>query len=668
MKNRNRNTLAAAALALASAALATAPFAALPCRAATVDVTPAYATSNTAAGDTAAMTNISEWAASVTAAIASGGGSSESYPGTCRVTFTLGGELPTGDVAEEMLEAAYVVLKVDNSVFRYPLTSFAEGTQIATLVSVSPERAARAYVSFECPTVVSEQYLFTTKYLTLRSGTEYAVPVILRKADADLFAIGRGQRIDDTATMSSFLFTRDCASTNGYAPVTLFGYYHVSPSNTVWVNETGVTDGHPTIADGVITGSQGDFETRIFPWAQAEKRVVYANFSDSSYGNDYHFTWIPLYYWRLEDVTLPVRTYTEATDTWTTNSVAFRIHWISKSKLPGFDLPPWAYVHAYDATTGTWGTVGVKDGFYYARYDSVTMNGKARSKAFAAMDTGYTRHDITTYCHALNAYSCTVSGPTATNLAYAIDGSNRLWAPPMYENYAPFRELAYIQFGASMKSVFYGGSRTNTDSLETAFETAGDAVKSFATGSGTAANFAWLYIWNPFYGCEGAVMADAAYVAGRDEDGNEYAEWWVCPDRAADVGGATTTDALAAAGGFPLAYRYKGAGLTSKEQARCIDETSAQSAIYWFPGHAAAKCAVRVTDESGWYGGAPSADNPGTNKVYGNWLSLYRGIASRLGLWYVHAVADPSFASADNWGARPSFAPVRATGEAQSAP
>ena len=657
---KNRNTIIAA-LAIASAALLT-----FALRAATVDVTPSYAAHNDVKGSASTMTNISDWAASVTAAIASGGGSSESYPGTCRVTFTLGGELPTGDVAEEMLTAAYVVLKVDNNVFRYPLSSFAEGTKIETLVSVSPERAARAYVSFECPTVVSEQYLYTTKYLTLRSGAEYAVPVTLRKADADLFAIGRGQRIDDTATMSSFLFTRDCASTNGYAPVTLFGYYHVSPSNTVWVNETGVTDSHPTIADGVITGSQGDFETRIFPWAQAEKRVVYANFSDASYGNDYHFTWIPLYYWRLEDVTLPVRTYTEATDTWKTNSVAFRIHWISKSKLPGFDLPPWAYVHAYDATNGTWGTVGVKDGFYYARYDSVTMNGKARSKAFAAMDTAYTRANITQMCHALNAYSCTVSGPTATNLAYAIDGSNRLWAPPMYENYAPFRELAYIQFGASMKSVFYGGSRTNTDSLETAFETAGDAIKSFATGSGTASNFAWLYIWNPFYGCEGSVMADASYVAGRDEDGNEYAEWWVCPDRAADIGGATTTEAIAAAGGFPLAYRYKGAGLTSKEQARCIDETSLQSAIYWFPGNAAAKCSVRVTDETGWYGGAPSASSPGTSNVYGNWLSSDRGGAGRFGLWCVRADGGPSNASAGAWGSRPSFAPVCAEGGARS--
>ena len=652
---KNRNTIIAA-LAIASAALFT-----LTLRAATVDVTPAYAAHNDVKGSASTMTNISEWAASVTAAIGA-----EPYPGTCRVTFTLGGELPTGDVAEEMLTAAYVVLKVDNNVFRYPLSSFAEGTKIETLVSVSPERAARAYVSFECPTVVSEQYLYTTKYLTLRSGAEYAVPVTLRKADADLFAIGRGQRIDDTATMSSFLFTRDCASTNGYAPVTLFGYYHVSPSNTVWVNETGVTDSHPTIADGVITGSQGDFETRIFPWAQAEKRVVYANFSDASYGNDYHFTWIPLYYWRLEDVTLPVRTYTEATDTWTTNSVAFRIHWISKSKLPGFDLPPWAYVHAYDATNGTWGTVGVKDGFYYARYDSVTMNGKARSKAFAAMDTGYSRHDITTYCHALNAYSCTVSGPTVTNRSYAIDGSNRLWAPPMYENYAPFRELAYIQFGASMKSVFYGGSRTNTDSLETAFETAGDAIKSFATGSGTASNFAWLYIWNPFYGCEGSVMADASYVAGRDEDGNEYGEWWVCPDRAADIGGATTTEAIAAAGGFPLAYRYKGAGLTAKESARCIDETSLQSAIYWFPGNAAAKCSVRVTDETGWYGGAPSASSPGTSNVYGNWLSDYRGAAGRLGLWCVDASYGPSYATSHDWGSRPSFAPVCAEGGARS--
>ena len=88
-------------------------------------------------------------------------------------------------------------------------------------------------------------------------------------------------------------------------------------------------------------------------------------------------------------------------------------------------------------------------------------------------------------------------------------------------------------------------------------------------------------------------MADASYVAGRDESGNEYGEWWVCPDRAADIGGATTTEAIAAAGGFALAYRYKdaGAGLTSRENARCIDETTPQSAIYWFPGNAAAKCA-----------------------------------------------------------------------------
>ena len=634
--------------------------------AATVSIEPTYADHNSVVGDTQTMTNIAAWASAVNAAIASGGGSTTTYPGTCRMTFTLGGELPTGDVAEEMLADANVVLKVDNATYRYPLTTFADGTTISTVVSVPRERAARAYVSFECPTICREQYLLTTKFLTLREGGEYAVPLTLRKADADLFAIGRGQRIDDTATMSSFLFTRDCASTNGYAPVTLFGYYYVTNGVTTWVNETGVQDSHPTIADGVVTGTQGDFETRIFPWAQAEKRIVYPNFSDSSYGNDYHFTWIPMYYWRLEDVTLPVRTYKADTDTWTTNSVAFRIHWISKSKLPGFDIPPWGYVHAYE--DGAWTTKGVKDGFYYARYDSKTYNSKCRSKAFAAQNDGYTRHDITTYCHALNQYACTVSGPTATNLSYAIDGSNRLWAPPMYENYAPFRELAYIQFGASMKSTFYGGERTNLDSLETVFETAGDAIKSFATGSGTAANFAWLYIWNPFYGCEGSVMADASYVAGRDESGNEYAEWWVCPDRAADIGGATTTEAIAAAGGFALAYRYKdaGAGLTSRENARCIDETTPQSAIYWFPGNAAAKCSVRVTDESGWYGGAPAAANVGTCNVYGNWLSSGRGYAARLGLWCVDAVDAPSSARADYWGSRPSFAPVRAAGEAQS--
>ncbi len=632
--------------------------------AATVAVEPLYTAHNSVAGDAQTMTNVAAWASAVNDAIASGGGSSANYPGTCRMTFTLGGELPTGDVAEEMLADANVVLKVDNATYRYPLTSLADGTTVATVVSVPRERAARAYVSFECPTICREQYLFTTKFMTLREGGDYAVPLTLRKADADLFAIGRGQRIDDTATMASFLFTRDCASANGYAPTTLYGYYHVENGVTTWVNETGVQDSHPTIADGVVTGTQGDFETRIFPWAQAEKRIVYPNFSDASYGNDYHFTWIPMYYWRLEDVTLPVRTYKADTDTWTTNSVAFRIHWVSKSKLPGFDIPPWGYVHAYE--DGAWTTKGVKDGFYYARYDAVTYNSKVRSKAFATMDAAYTRHDITTYCHALNAYACTVSGPTATNLAYAIDGSNRLWAPPMYENYAPFRELAYIQFGASMKSVFYGGSRTNLDSLETAFETAGDAIKSFATGSGTAANFAWLYIWNPFYGCEGSVMADASYVAGRDEDGKEYGEWWVCPDRAADIGGATTTEAIAAAGGFALAYRYRGDGLTSRENARCIDETTPQSAIYWFPGHAAAKCSVRVTDESGWYGGAPAAENVGTCNVYGNWLSYYRGVASQLGLWCVCAYYAPSTAYADSWGARPSFAPVRAEGEARS--
>ncbi len=627
--------------------------------AAAVSVAPAYTNHNSVAGDTPTMTNMAAWAAAVDDAIASA--ATASYPGTCRMTFTLGGELPTGDVAAEMLRAAYVVLKVNNNVYKYPVTEFSQGAAVETVVSVGAG-ANKAYVSFECPTICTEQYLFTTKFLYLRDGGSYDVPLTLRKADSDLFAIGRGQRIDDTTTMSSFLFTRDCASTNAYDPVTLFGYYYVTNGVGLWVNETGVNDGHPLVADGVVTGSQGDFETRIFPWAQAEKRVVSVNLNDSTYGNDYHFTWIPMYYWRLEDVTVPVRTYESTTDTWTTNSVAFRIHWVSKTKLPGFDLPPWAYVHAYE--DGAWTTKGVKDGFYYARYDSVTMGGKVRSKAFAANNTAYTRHDIATMCHALNQYACTVSGPTCTNQAYAIDGSNRLWAPPMYENYAPFRELAYIQFGASMKSVFYGGSRATTDSLEAAFETAGDAIKSFAAGSGASASFAWLYIWNPFYGSEGAVMSDASYVAGLDEDGVAYGEWWVCPDRAADVGGATTTEAIAAAGGFPLAYRYKGAGLTSKESARCIDETSPQSSIYWFPGNAAAKCSVRVTDESGWYGAAPTT--AGTRSVYGSWLSFARGSASQLGLWCVSADYGPSVAGAGYWGSRPSFAPVRAEGEARS--
>ena len=640
-----------ASLILASALLA-----------ATVAVEPTYADHNSVVGDTQTMVNISSWASAVNAAIAD----AAPAPCTCRMTFTLGGELPTGATAEEMLADANVVVKVGATAYRYPITTFEDGATVTAVVSVPRDQAAKAYVSFECPTICREQYLFTTKFMTLRDGGVYDVPLTLRKADSDLFAIGRGQRIDDATTMTSFLFTRDCASTNDYAPVTLFGYYYVTNNVTTWVNETGVYDSHPIVTNGTVIGKQGDFETRIFPWAQAEKRIVYPNFSDSSYGNDYHFTWIPMYYWRLEDVTLPVRTYKAETDTWTTNSVAFRIHWISKSKLPGFDIPPWGYVHAYE--DGAWTTKGVKDGFYYARYDSVQMNSKCRSKAFATMNSGDSRSGITTLCHALNNYSCTVTGPTATNLSYEADVSNRLWAAPGYENYAPFRELAYIQFGASMKATFYGGVRSNLDSLESAFETAGDSVKSFAVGINSSANFAWLYIWNPFYGSQGAVMSDASYVAGRDADGKEYAEWWVCPDRAASIGAMTSTDDLLAAGAFPLAYRFKdaAAGVTTMESARCIDETTPQSAIYWFPGNAAAKCSVRVTDELGWYGSAPAAANVGTCNVYGNWLSYYRGYATRLGLWCVSAYIAPSNAYADTWGSRPSFAPVRAAGEAQS--
>lgn len=606
----------------------------------------------TATGNAAAIAAVDEKVSALTP--------TESYPGTCRVTFTIGGETPSGAVAEEMLENAAIRVTIGNNVTRYPLTSLAIGTTVSTLVTVSGSIAA--YVELDLNDSLSkEQYLYTKTFKRLVEGGNYTIPITLRKADRDLFAIGRAQKISDVSTMQSFLITRDCASTNGYAPVTLFGYYRVESGVTTWIDETGVRDSHPTIADGVITGTQGDFETRIFPWCEAEKRTVTLNFTPSAGNNNFYFTWVPMYYWKFEDIELPFRTYNADTEIWTTNSVACRVHWVSKTQLPGYTIPPWGFIHAYE--NGVWTTKGVKDGFYYARYDSADKDGRIQSAPFPTMNAGWTRAETTRRSHLLNAQISTVTSPTAGTIVYQPDGSNRLWAGHGYENYAPFRELAYIQFGASMKSVLYGGARQNLDALESAFETAGDEIKTFVTGSGSAANGAWLWIWNPFYMSEGSVCVDASYVARKDESGNNHGEWWVCPDRAADIGGATTIEALLSAGAFKLGYEYNATGKTNRESSRCIDETTIQSSIYWFPGSTKDKCCVRATDEAGWYGGFPA--DTGAN-VYGTWLCSTRGQASQCGLWYVNAFYAPSGASADGWGSRPSFAPWKAEGEARS--
>lgn len=587
---------------------------------------------------------------------------SENYPGTAHVTFAISSDsyAPSAAVAAQMLADAYVLLIIGNNKVKYQLTSIAPGTSVATLVSVSG--SANAFVEFHCPTIVDEQVLCTRQFIHIVEGGTYTVSLKLRKANESYFAIGRGQIVADTTTMTSFLFTRD-GSSGDYSPVTLFGHYETDGTTTpIWVNDTGVEDAHPTIDGATVTGEEGDFETRIFPWKDVEKRTVTSGYTDGTANNQYLFSWCPLYYWRMEDVELPVRTHNYVTDTDTTVNKTFRIHWISKTQLPGFSLPPWAYVWAR-GTDGTWSKAGVKDGFYYARYDSLTKNNKIQSHPWNAMNDGITRARATELCHNLNTFTSTVTGGTANNAFYSTDPTNRLWAAPMYENYAPWRELAYIQFGASMKSVFYGGQRINLDAIEAEIQAAG-SIKSFVCGGNHAGSFVWLNIWNPFYGSEGAVMSDASYVAGKDANGVNYGEWWVCPDRACDIGGCTTVEALEAAGAFPLAYRYGGAGVTASEPARCIDETSTQASIYWFPGNTSAKCSVRVTDESGWYGGAPS--EAGAKNVYGNWLSRYRGDATQLGLWFVGASDAPSVAYAGYWGSRPSFAPVRAEGEARS--
>ena len=606
--------------------------------------------------------------------------------------------IPTQALMNKLLNGAKIYVFTPQAVYSQDIPSLAANTTFNINVIPSP-LIPSARIRIVLGEQTDEIVAFDDVAVTLVAGRVVEARMNLSRYQNDggtFLEVGRVQRLDQT-TSSSYLIVRKYV--DGAFTEERFGWYKnetvnepTFPSN--WVNDTGIYTFIPEM--DATTGLQTNenphptllyWERDIYPWCEARKVRMHTATpigSGKTANADLYFSEVPIYYVKNEIRTLTFDTKNADGDVLSSVDAQCRIWWLSKVRLPGYELPSWEKKWEY-VENGVVGdqhnytkTSVAKAANYYACYKSVTKtcdNGDLiQSYPYAAMVSGLSRGAMCDQAKKLNASAVTIygSGVFDDGTELPADTTNRRFYGNTWLEFQAFRYLMYIQFGADIQATLLGITANNGASIAKCFQNSCETVyeesptvPTFSVGAANQSNpISWLWIVNP-HGSEGDQMADATTFAERIDAGTQTT-MLVMLDRALISPHGTNKQTMLNNGYEQLDYMWTAVGKTGTHK-RGLDARP-EFWAFQFPAHndetAAIELGASGQVDSQYLNGHPAEGTLGEVARMCS-LSTYGSYGRALGPWCVASYYEPSTSAAPYWGARVSC--VLSAGEGEAA-
>lgn len=595
--------------------------------------------------------------------------------------------IPPQALMNKLLDGAKVYVYTPQAIYTQDIPSLAANTQFNINIIPSPlipSARIRIVLGEQTEEIVAFDEIAVTP--TVGGVVEARMNLSRYAGDGgDFYEIGRVQRLDQS-TSSSYLIARKYV--DGVFTSEKFGWYKneavgdpTFPNN--WVNDTGIFTFIPEMdpTTGLQTNENPHptmlyWERDIFPFNQAKKVRMHTSVgigSGKTANADLYFSEIPIYYVKNEIRTLKFETKNAAGDVLSSVDAPCRIWWLSKNRLPGYELPSWEkkWIYVDNGTVGDQHnytkTSVAKAANYYACYKSVTKtcdNGDLiQSYPYAAMVSGLSRGSMCDQAKKLNAAPVKIYGsgvfPDGTELP--ADTTNRRFYGNTWLEFQAFRYLMYIQFGTDIQATLLGITANNGASIEKCWQNscevayeASPNVPTFSVGAANESNpISWLWIVNP-HGSEGDQMADATTFAERIDAGTQTTMLAML-DRALVSPHGTNKQTMLNNGYDQLTYKWTAVGKSGQSK-RGLDSRP-EFWAYQFPAHndetAAIELGASGQVDSQFLSGHPAAGTLGEVARVCS-LSNLGSHGRALGPWCVSSSSEPSHSGAPYWGARVS--------------